>query len=29
MRGRLKFGNSNQSAPFPSLVAVYRPPVIH
>jgi len=25
MRGRLKFGDGRQSAPFPSLVAVYRP----
>jgi site-specific DNA-methyltransferase (adenine-specific) len=29
VRGRLKFGTSNQSAPFPSLVAVYRPLTIH
>lgn len=26
VRGRLKFGGSPQSAPFPSLVAVYMPP---
>ncbi len=26
VRGRLKFGDGRQSAPFPSLVAVYRPP---
>jgi phage N-6-adenine-methyltransferase len=26
LRGRLKFGDGTQSAPFPSLVAVYRPP---
>ena len=25
VRGRLKFGNGAQSAPFPSLVAIYRP----
>ncbi len=25
VRGRLKFGDGRQSAPFPSLVAVYRP----
>lgn len=25
IRGRLKFGDGRQSAPFPSLVAVYRP----
>jgi phage N-6-adenine-methyltransferase len=29
VRGRLKFGDGNQSAPFPSLVAVYRPPTHH
>jgi phage N-6-adenine-methyltransferase len=28
VRGRLKFGDGTQSAPFPSLVAVFRPPVI-
>ena len=28
VRGRLKFGNSKLSAPFPSLVAIYRPPMI-
>ena len=27
IRGRLKFGDGRQSAPFPSLVAVYRPRV--
>jgi phage N-6-adenine-methyltransferase len=26
VRGRLRFGDGKQSAPFPSLVAVYRPP---
>jgi len=26
VRGRLKFGGGGQSAPFPSLVAVFRPP---
>jgi site-specific DNA-methyltransferase (adenine-specific) len=26
-RGRLKFGDGAQSAPFPSLVAIYRPPL--
>ena len=25
VRGRLKFGDGRQSAPFPSLVAIYRP----
>ena len=25
VRGRLKFGDGNQSAPFPSLIAIYRP----
>lgn len=25
VKGRLKFGNGTQSAPFPSLVAIYRP----
>ncbi len=25
VRGRLKFGDGSQSAPFPSLVAIYRP----
>ncbi len=25
VRGRLKFGDGHQSAPFPSLVAIYRP----
>ena len=28
VRGRLKFGNRNQSAPFPSLVAIFKPPRI-
>jgi len=27
VRGRLKFGDGKQSAPFPSLVAIYRPAV--
>jgi site-specific DNA-methyltransferase (adenine-specific) len=27
IRGRLRFGDGRQSAPFPSLVAVYRPPL--
>jgi phage N-6-adenine-methyltransferase len=27
VRGRLRFGDGTQSAPFPSLVAVFRPPV--
>ncbi len=26
IKGRLKFGDGTQSAPFPSLVAIYRPP---
>jgi site-specific DNA-methyltransferase (adenine-specific) len=26
VRGRLRFGDGRQSAPFPSLVAIYRPP---
>lgn len=26
VKGRLKFGDGKQSAPFPSLVAIYRPP---
>lgn len=26
VKGRLKFGNSNNSAPFPSVVIVFRPP---
>jgi phage N-6-adenine-methyltransferase len=26
VRGRLKFGDGKQSAPFPSMVAVYKPP---
>ena len=25
VRGRLKFGNSNQGAPFPSMVCIYNP----
>ena len=29
VKGRLKFGDSGNSAPFPSLVAIYRPPTIH
>lgn len=29
VRGRLKFGDGKQPAPFPSLVAVYRPPTQH
>jgi len=29
VRGRLKFGQSTTSAPFPSLVAVFRPPRVH
>ena len=28
VKGRLKFGDGTQSAPFPSLVAVYTPPVL-
>lgn len=27
VRGRLRFGDGRQSAPFPSLVAIFRPPV--
>lgn len=27
VRGRLKFGDGKQSAPFPSLVAIYRPAI--
>jgi site-specific DNA-methyltransferase (adenine-specific) len=27
VRGRLRFGDGTQSAPFPSMVAVFRPPV--
>lgn len=27
VRGRLRFGDGQQSAPFPSLVAIYRPPL--
>ena len=27
VKGRLKFGDGKQSAPFPSLLAVYRPPL--
>lgn len=26
VRGRLKFGNAKNSAPFPSAVVIYRPP---
>lgn len=29
VRGRLRFGTAKLSAPFPSLVAVFRPPTIH
>jgi len=29
IKGRLKFGNSEQSAPFPSMVAVFRPQTKH
>lgn len=29
VRGRLRFGQSTASAPFPSLVAVFRPPSVH
>ena len=29
VRGRLRFGYGTQSAPFPSLVAIYRPKTIH
>lgn len=29
VKGRLKFGDGKQSAPFPSLVAVFRPPTVH
>lgn len=29
VKGRLKFGDGKQSAPFPSLVAIYRPPTKH
>ena len=29
VKGRLKFGDGIQSAPFPSLVAIYRPPTVH
>lgn len=28
VRGRLKFGDGTQSAPFPSLVAIYRPATV-
>lgn len=27
VRGRLKFGNANQGAPFPSMVAIFTPPL--
>lgn len=26
VKGRLKFGNAKQSAPFPSVVIIFRPP---
>jgi site-specific DNA-methyltransferase (adenine-specific) len=29
VKGRLKFGDGTQSAPFPSLVAIYRPTTVH
>lgn len=29
VRGRLKFGDGKQSAPFPSMVAIFRPPPVH
>ena len=29
VKGRLKFGDGTQSAPFPSMVAIFRPPSIH
>ena len=29
VRGRLRFGDGTQSAPFPSLVAVFRSPTLH
>lgn len=29
VKGRLKFGDGKQSAPFPSLLAIYRPPTKH
>lgn len=29
VRGRLKFGEGKQSAPFPSLVAIFHPPTKH
>ena len=28
LRGRLKFGSSTNSAPFPSAVVIFRPPVV-
>jgi phage N-6-adenine-methyltransferase len=29
IKGRLRFGDGRQSAPFPSLVAIFRPPTKH
>lgn len=29
VKGRLKFGNAKTSAPFPSLIAIYRPRPVH
>jgi site-specific DNA-methyltransferase (adenine-specific) len=29
LRGRLKFGNATNSAPFPSAVVIFRPPLFH
>ncbi len=29
VRGRLKFGDGTQPAPFPSLVAIYHPPTLY
>jgi site-specific DNA-methyltransferase (adenine-specific) len=29
VRGRLKFGDGKQSAPFPSMIAIFRPPPFH
>ena len=29
VKGRLKFGDGTQSAPFPSMVAIFHPPSIH
>jgi site-specific DNA-methyltransferase (adenine-specific) len=28
VRGRLRFGDGKQSAPFPSLVAIFKPPKV-